>query len=571
MSVTDIGLTQGMNMSGDFVVAFNDSRDRIVDDEKVDSGCIVTIEAGKEASSMQRLAYGICFIKELTRLRTNYRQFTLEGLGWGSILSHTHINLQRIAPPVKVTSRNQLLNFEKLYNLDDIKFVAHKIFRDVFEDPLVMPFGGQTLQQRGNFDLSGISELVNDFIPTSYYPIIVAAEVVKNLAAMTGTIADIEFDTNRVRFLHPNSMISGHTIRSDWDENDLGLAEWTSYSDGEWSYRNSILPTDNFANLLIARAEKIDNMTGSVYATAATSLYNKDIAQRLPPTTVMSNLSMVLSKTGGGTDENDPLRAYLYGAIVEDEDFLPVGPLIAKFRIPIRDITVGTPTPIPKIKYVFESGVNSFNPSKHHWFMLFERGSGDSDSGEQDNTIYVWNNNDKETDNQYSAIRPLRFGRSDGDPYSNVGWVVQKKGPTYSFGFATRKTILCQMSNPSSIRKWTPNRPIERFVPSLSGASIRTMMVYLSHILSTSARQRRTFSFNKVTVPNKLFKIGSFVNIRDENSPELTKRQACYAQLQEVTYAASVGGDDLRGNAFCNVLPRQYVRPTQTVVNTIRH
>lgn len=570
VSLTDVGVTQGMTMAGDFVLAMNDSRDRVVDDEKVNPGCIVTIEAGKEPTSMVEIAYGICYVKEMTRMKSRYRQFTLEGLGWGSLLSYTHVNFQRIAPPVKVTSRNQLLNFEKLYNLDDVKHIAHQIVTDLFEDPLIMPFGGTSLKDRGNFDLSGISKMVTDFLPTINYPVVVAAEVLKSIQAMTGTIALIE-GHNRVKFMHPNSMISGHTIRSDWDENDMGLAEWTSYSDGEWSYRNSILPGDNFANRLIARAEKIDDMTGSVYATAATSLYNKDIAQRLPPTTVLSNLSIVLSKSGGGTDEDDPLKAYLYGAIVEDDDFRPTGPLVARFRMPIRDIKVGTPTPVPKIKYVFESGVQSFNPSKHHWFMLFERGSGDSDVGEQDNTIYVWNNNDKTTENQYSAIRPLPFGRSDGDPLSNAGWVVQRKGPTYSFGFATRKTILCQMSHPSSIARWTPNRPIERFVPSLSGASIRTMMIYLSHLLQTSARMRRTFAYNNVTIPNKLFKIGSFVNIRDEQSPELTRAQGCYAQLQEIVYTASVGEDDLRGNMFCGVSPRQYVKPSQILVNSIRH
>lgn len=570
VSLTDVGVTQAMTMSGDFVLSMNDSRDRVVDDEKVNPGCIVTIEAGKEPGKMVELAYGICYVKEMERMKSRYRQFTLEGLGWGSLLSYTHVNFQRIAPPVKVTSRNQLLNFEKLYNLDDVKHIAHQVVIDLFEDPLLMPFGGSSLKDKGHFDLSGISKLVTDFLPTINYPIVVAAEVLKSIQAMTGTIANIE-GHNRVKFMHPNSMISGHTIRSDWDEQDYGLGEWTSYSDGEWSYRNSILPGDNFANRLIARAERIDDMTGSVYATAATSLFNKDIAQRLPPTTVLSNLSMVLSKTGGGTDEDDPLKAYLYGAIVEDEDFRPVGPLIARFRIPIRDIKVGTPTPVPKIKYVFESGVSSFNPSKHHWFMLFERGSGDSDSGEDDNTIYVWNNNDRETDNQYSAIRPLPFGRSDGDPLSNVGWVVQRKGPTYSFGFATRKTILCQMSHPVSITRWTPGRPIERFVPSLTGASIRTMMIYLTHMLQTSARMRRTFGYNQVSTPNKLFKIGSFVNIRDENSLELKKTQAAYAQLQEIVYTASVGNDDVRGNHFCNVAPRQYVKPTQLIVNSIRH
>ncbi len=90
-------------------------------------------------------------------------------------------------------------------------------------------------------------------------------------------------------------------------------------------------------------------------------------------------------------------------------------------------------------------------------------------------------------------------------------------------------------------------------------------------MLQTSASMRRTFGYNAVSTPNKLFKIGSFVNIRDENSPELKKSQGVYGQLQEILYTASVGEDDMRGNHFCNVSPRQYVKPTQQLVTSIRH
>jgi hypothetical protein len=157
----------------------------------------------------------------------------------------------------------------------------------------------------------------------------------------------------------------------------------------------------------------------------------------------------------------------------------------------------------------------------------------------------------------------LQYGRINGDPFSNVGWRVRNKGPKFSHGLAVVSTILCEMKDPRSIKKWTPNRPVEELVPTLTGASVQTAMLMLGHRIKFSARKRRTWNYNRVTIPNRLFRVGSFVRIRDENTPLLKKSMNVYAQIREIAYNGSVDSDDMRGNCFCGVLPVQYVRPRE--------
>ena len=67
------------------------------------------------------------------------------------------------------------------------------------------------------------------------------------------------------------------------------------------------------------KAEKVDFTGGSIRAVGATSTYNKDLAQKLDVTTsLFSNMCLVIYKSGGGTNEDNPAKAYLNGAIVED-------------------------------------------------------------------------------------------------------------------------------------------------------------------------------------------------------------------------------------------------------------
>ena len=384
-------------------------------------------------------------------------------------------------------------------------------------------------------------------------------------------------EDRRVNWFYPGKLISGHVIKSQFLDNGTNPGQWTSFSNGTFSTMDSIYPDTAFANRLIARAEKVDLTTGNPEARGATSLYNKDLAQYLPnlDNGFMTNSTLIMSKTGSGTDIGDPLKRYVFGAIVEDRDISsgsgnhsPTGQLVAKFKIAVKDIQQ-QPSPVQRLNMV--KVVPSIDITKGHWMIVFERGSGDALSQSAgfapDETCYWWHNNDFKTEGQWSAIRPLKFpeGRSDGDKFSNINWRVRNPGPTYTSGFSTSTSILCEMSDPSSIARWTPNRPIETIIPTIPGASVRTMQIYLAHMIRYTARKRRQFEFEQVTIPNRLFKLGASVQIIDPGSVDLQKGLNTLAQIQEIQYYGDAYSEDARGNCFCRILPMQYVSASQEI------
>lgn len=569
-----VSLTHGLLTSGDFSITFSDARDRVVDPRKVDVGCVVIIKGGKDKDHMVNLFQGITFGRRRSRYRQRGVRYELTGLGFGSILSSTFVNFQKNAAPVDPKADNPLLNVQKAYDTTDIRFFSYNLMHELFEDPTIRPFGGSNLKSMGSFSLDGISDLVTEFLPNNYYPMIAVSEILRNWSDLTGAIVTIDED-RVVNWFYPGRLISGHVIKSTFTDNGTNPGQWTAFSNGSFATMDSIYPDTAFANRLIARAEKIDITSGSPIARGATSLYNKDLSQYLPSLDngFMTNTTVIMSKTGSGTDIGDPDKRFVFGALVEDVDLgsgnhSPTGQLVATFRIAINDIQP-QPTPIQRLNMIKK--VPSVDIAKGHWLIWYERGSGDASSASAgfapDNTVYWWHNNDFKTEGQWSAIRPLKFpeGRSDEDKFSNVNWRVRNPGPTYTCGFSTSTSILCEMSDPASIARWTPNRPIEAIIPTIPGASVRTMQIYLAHMIRYTARKRRQFEFEQVTIPNRLFKLGASVQIIDPGSVDLQKGMNTLAQIQEVQYYGDVYSDDARGSCFCRILPQQYISASQEI------
>lgn len=572
-----VAVTQGLLSSGDFSITFADARDRVVDPRRVDVGCVVIIKGGKDPDHMVNLFQGITFGRRRTRYGERGVRYELTGLGFGSILSSTFVNFQKNAAPLDPKSDNPLLNLQKAYDTTDIHFFSNNLMKELFESDDIRPFGGPNLKTMGSFSLDGISDLVTEFLPNNYYPMIAVSEILRTWSDLTGAIVTIDED-RVVNWFYPGRLISGHVIKSTFVDNGTNPGQWTAFSNGSFSTMDSIYPDTAFANRLIARAEKIDISSGSPIARGATSLYNKDLAQYLPSLDngFMTNTTVIMSRTGSGTDIGDPEKRFVYGALVEDKDLSggsgnnhsPTGQLVATFRIAIKDIQP-QPTAIQRLNMVRK--VPSIDITKPHWLIWYERGSGDAISQTAgvapDNTVYWWHNNDFKTEGQWSAIRPLRFpeGRSDNDKYSNVNWRVRNPGPTYTCGFSTSTTILCEMSDPASIARWTPNRPIEAIIPTIPGASVRTMQIYLAHMIRYTARKRRQFEFEQVTIPNRLFKLGASVQIIDQGSVDLQKGMNTLAQIQEISYYGDAYSEDARGNCFCRILPQQYISASQEI------
>lgn len=423
---------------------------------------------------------------------------------------------------------------------------------------IIPTLGRRALKDRANFTYNGIDENITEFIPEISQPGATAAEIANSIADMVGGSWDVD-EHNDIIFSSPSNVISGMRITDSFADTDNG--DSTSYSVGEWNVRGSIDPSDGFANRLVAVADQTIIISGESKALGYTSLYNKDLTTMMVPgAPKLRNLSLIMSKTGAGTDAPDPETAVVSGAVVLDkypqstEQHYPKSgndAIIATFEIPIKDITVD-PLPVPKMNLQFR--MESFNVNEPVWLCCYERGSG------EENTILWHHNNDFDTDNHWSGQRALPEGRSEGDKESNIGWAVRSKGPTFTHGFGLNRSVLCTISDPVSIKRWTPNHPVEVRVVAPWIHHSRTMMQYLSHLIQTTAKKPLLFNSNVVTVPNTLFKVGSRVNIINSLFG-WQQNKNFQAQILQDHYWASGSSDNAVGNIYCEVNPKAYVSP----------
>jgi hypothetical protein len=390
----------------------------------------------------------------------------------------------------------------------------------LFQDRDIIPTPNRvSLLNRANFTLEGISEEIKTFIPSQNEPIVIASQVASHLSDMVGAIWNVD-EQNRVQFYYPNNELSGFIIKDYLDEGDSG--DYTAYRLSDWEITGSTDPQSGFANLLVGVADSLQVTAGQANAIAYMDLYNKDLAQLVEAdVSAFKDLTLVLSKTGAGTDAADPALATVAGMIVKDQ--FPDNPkigrhypaagqenILATFTIPIKDIE-NTPLPIGKINLAYRRPPTSIVPGRPYWIMLMERGDASN------NTIRWWHNDNYTTMGQWSAVRPLAFGRSEGDPLSNVGWITRNQGPMFTHAYVFSSKVLCVASEPASIARWTPGRPVEARVSAGWIKYARTMQDYLSQVIQYTSKKPLVFNSNIVTNPNHLFQPGMQVQIVERN------------------------------------------------------
>jgi hypothetical protein len=556
IALTDIDVTRGVGQFTQFSFTLNeDPNDYVIDTDKIEEGMIVIISAGKSQELYDNLCYGKVYSIDRAPDKTSDMTLTFGGYSTAKIWEHTLVNFVRSAPS------DSLRDGSRSWKKDDPNFRAFELFRDLVEDRDIIPtLGRRSLQSRANFTANGIDENITEFIPEIIEPGATAAEIANNISDMVGASWDVD-QYNDIKFTTPSNVVSGMRITDVFNESDNG--DSTSYSIGSWNVRGSIDPSDGFANRLVAVADQTIIISGESKALGYMSLFNKDLTTMLiPGAPKMRNLSIVMSKVGAGTDAPDPETTYVFGAVVLDKypTNPPEGPhypksgddaIIATFEIPIKDIT-SEPLPIPKMNLQFR--MESFNVNEPVWLCCYERGSG------EDNTIRWHHNADFETPNHWSGQRALPEGRSEGDKESNIGWAVSSIGPTFTHAFGLNRSVMCTVSDPVSIKRWTPGHPVEVRVIAPWIHHSRTMMQYLSQLLRTTAKKPLNFNSNIVTVPNKLFKIGSRVNIINSIFGWQSNKNF-QAQIIQDHYWASSTSENAVGNIYCEVTPKAYVSP----------
>lgn len=551
IAIQKVDVKRGIGQYSQFELTINDDpKDKLIDRDILDNGNIVIISAGKTQATYQNLVYGIVYdFKEKTEQNSDIT-YTLSGLSTAKILDHTLVNFIKIAPPDTLRDGTRVWK-------DDPQFYAFELFKDLFEDKDVIPTPNKaTLQSRASFTLDGISDEIKTFIPSDNEPIVVASQVASHLADMAGALWNVD-ENNSVRFYYPNMEISGFVIKDYLDVGDSG--DYTSYRLQDWEISGSIDPTSGFANVLVGVADNLTVTSGEAKAQAFMDLYDKDLCQLAEAdVSAFKDLTLILSKTGAGTDAIDPTTATVNGMIVKDR--FPDNPItgqhypaagneniLATFTTPIKDIQ-GSPTPISRINLSYKRPPASIVPGRPYWIMLMERGDG------SDNSIRWWHNDDFVTLGQWSGVRPLVEGRSDADTLSSVGWITRNQGPTFTHAYVSSNKVLCVASDPASIARWTPGRPVEARVSASWIKYSRTMQEYLSQIIQLTSKKPLSFNTNVVTNPNILFKPGQQVQIVERNLG-YTQDKDFIVQLLEDHYWVDATDEhsDAVGNRFCEI------------------
>lgn len=559
IAITAIDCKRGMQQTGTWEIEVSDP-ERNIDRDLVDRGNIVIISTGKQDSvgHVRNLMWGFLYRvggeRELSDLRWRFI-----GKGMAATFAHTYISFLKNAPSETLHSGQEV--FKK-----DPDFAAHLLVKEVLSNLDLYPLDPRTLVDRGGFDITEISELIDQIIPSVRYPMATAASVLNAIADMVGAAWTVD-ENNKFRFFYPESESSGIIIKDEEEDDDNG--DYVAYNVGGTArYHTSIDPGDGFANMLWGTADLTSIISGEARSVAFTNLYNKDLSQMtISNAALYRDLTFVLSKVGAGTDAADPSQQRLRGYITEDLvgqdgfDHRPGPNIVATFGIKISDIKE-TPGPITKIDLKPVPGVK-LDVGRLHWIVMQEIGSDDN------NTVRWYHDNDKQTASdpdlrspiRWSGTRNLPEGRSEGDDVSYRSWITRSTGPVYTHAFLSSQKILTTARNIESINRWTPQFPVEAEVSPSWVKTAHTMGIYLDQLAFASGQPPIVFDTMLTTIPNVGYTPGQSVQLVDKLLGFPKNRDFICQVIEDHWWV--VADDYGLGNQYCEVNLKGYQSPLE--------
>lgn len=538
-ALTDIGVELAVGTTGSFSFKIDDSKDKVINDTNLDCGYVALIQGAKKESDLQNLAFGI--IDDITEdyPAGNLRKFTFSGLGFYTIFNYTILNF------IKSANKEDLTGTEQVFNNPD--FRIDNLALNLFESTDVLPVrNSKTLKQRGNFNTDQIANSVKELLPSANFQYSTAANILEHFAASSGTVLWVGPD-REVIFRQPQKKHSGITIRP-WDSSRINdNANVTSYYYGGWNAKKMMKVDQGFFNriFLTINTDSILSTSPGETTTNYASLANKDIAQQfIPGTTRLTNVALMLSKTGTGRSTVDD--AYnltgVQGVIVKDDgNNKPSNKVIARFIIPYADIGE-TPTVIYKIDLQYN--VSSIDTSFKHWIILFKRGES------EESTIRWYHDSDVVTPStsdvpRYSGTKTPFTDQPQPslEPDFNLGFNSSSTGPVYRFSFFSTKNTTIEVSDPFSIKKYTPGRPVEIRVNAPWITDLKTGIKYANSLLQYGAKLKKIYEKKTVSIPTKMFFPLQLVSIIYPLAGLDTNTHTT-AEINSVRYQASAGSAD---------------------------
>lgn len=546
----------GINSFGSFDITLDDT-DKSLDFNITRRANIVIIKAKKYPNQdYVNLLYGRSKFVKATRPGGNQLQYTISGVGAGSVLDERIVNIQKIANPssnVNTTIPDPFVN--------DIDMQTNNLFKSLLQDRSSYVVDDVTLQQELNMSDDIVDILDASPVKTKILAInqkyVTAASALSAMLESVGADGGID-SYNNPYLKWPMSQLSGITLKS-WDDSLAGagleLANKNSYFVDAFDWTLSWLKSDGFTNRYISQAQQT-NQTGGNTATDSgafntngfVSLDGKDYALQIDPKqTRIQNLAVVIEKRGDGT--SDPLNVTtVHGHIVEDIDNAPIGQQVAVWDIPLAKIPRNTPTPMFLTNIAFTSN-KTINSEKKYWITIYNRGNS------IDNTI-----------NWYTVPAPddtaLNIGSrvvEPGLPWAvdhNItnGWEVTIASPnTLAFSiFDTYKHDIIA----EDVESQQEYGLVEDVIQTPFDQSPIAAQRYLDALLQYAALPKMTTEPGLVTIPNDLFMPGILINIEDVLSG-IAPAQNFQAELGDLEY--NFGGDDTAlGCQFVQINPVGY-------------
>jgi len=527
INITNLTVELALGQAGTFDMGIEDA-DGIIDRKLINLGCKVKVAIGKSEDAMFPLNTFYCRKFATYVDAANNLRYAMHGYGAQVITNERIVDVQKMA------QRDSLGDFTP--NVNDSSMLAYRLFKSIFEDVNIMTLKKPpTLLQQGNFTEDGISSLVNPFIPAITESHVEASQVLTKIADYAG--ADWGILNDDIFLRYPTMRHSGVIITDISD--DLDLANRTSYCVGPVNYEDSMEQGDGFANVFILKGGVMQPDTGSTGVAGYTSLFQKDIAQRIQPmASRLRNLCVTFSRVGEG---GKSARRFVEGAVVADATTTgpsniagdggtvtssPGGIKLMDLRIPLSSIP-NTPTPVFDFNTKFST--HDVQVNQNYWLIFYAKGSSEQD------TILWYHDNDFETeDRQPSAYRtvtmdPITEDRTDPNKADLGGWNINPTGPVYSHSFFSVVRSLSVVKDTASIEKYGR---VEGMLTADWITDPITLQSYGAAVIQNTAKPVRRFSLSAVTIPNNyIFLPGDQVTIENQTAGITSD-----AQIQQVRY-----------------------------------
>lgn len=428
---------------------------------------------------------------------SNERLYLINGVGTGSILTHTLINYSLQSAFKNVTEgQNNLDN-------NDPEMLAPKHIERIMTDRKILPAlnQGLTVQERGKFGVPGkINQGIHTYINSIDVYATTPSNLCRDIANSCACLFHVDED-NDIFFDRPLNRTLGHFITNNSDDMTLN-ADLTMITEGAIEDESSTYAEDGYFDKLYAHAQESSVTQSNTKMGGYTPLFENNVAYRIAKAgaTKLWDLAFMLQKFGVGTDSNDPTNTFLHGLIVSDNNFRIGGDIIGEFIIPVSQI----PESAGWIKRINIRWRKDVEVDKAYWIILMKIGD------TPENTIGWWHNGKTNYSAKENVMSAWRYSRGVAETEQTIqgGWDYSVRGPKYTYSISERTPLLQTSFSVNTNPLYETLAPVEKFESINWIKDQPTNMQYLAFVTQNASRVRRNINLGQCSIPNILPRIG---------------------------------------------------------------